>query len=81
MPQTQTDAGVVNGQLLFWRLNSEHLICSILRQRDGRDIDPNFVGLLEKAGALLIFLHKLSGNLVFLWFIPPITDRVLLPLN
>ncbi len=48
---------------------------------EGRDIDPNFVSWLEKPWALWTFLHKLIGNMVFLWFIPPITDRVLLPLD
>ncbi len=76
----QTEAGAVKGQAFV--METEYLICPILRQRKGRDIDPNFVSwkLLEKAWALLIFLQKLSGNMVFLWFIPPITGRVVLPL-
>ncbi len=65
------------GMLLLWRT----LICTILRHREGRNIDPNFVSLLEKAWALLIFLQKLSCKMVFLWFIPQITDWVLLPLD
>ncbi len=62
-------------------METEQLIFSILRQREGGGIDPKVVSLLQKPWALLIFLHKLIGNMVFLRFIAPIIDRVLLPLD
>jgi hypothetical protein len=72
----QTDAGAVNGQAFVMETENPDLFYSASARR--KRYRSEFCKL---KWALLIFLHKLIGNMVFLRFRLPITDRVELPLD
>jgi hypothetical protein len=72
----QTEAGVINGHLtgFCYGDGTPDLFYSASARR--KRYRSEFCKL---KWALLIFLHKLIGNMAFLRFIPLITGQVLLP--